>query len=399
MGTTNNFWQTSRPVVPIDKQRAYITLPAFSSTFVWRGVPTIVLEYQYAATNNFTLTGVLPSKPVDANFTLCIKYRVDSEVFRFKLWSTEGQLTDTPLYNGEVIKKNFTLEVWSRGDDSPVVLSSSTNFHLSIRKVRETLNLGSTYLNADASSPVVQAALVNTNSVPVTEPPSTDRSSWYKSEGIQLDVFNRITQWDNADYVAPLLPAGGNEILTENINGYKAANLLASLNHILSATIVGDLYAAHVFAVIKINEAKTAESNYIKFDGGELLQVVANSDANQLVINDPLEEGLDFSVDTWYLLEVTTNSNDAGRWGLLLNPFSDTTTSKQGDEVNAGTLGTITLGETVQAFSDYSIAEFLTYNEVLSSADRTQVLSYLRDKFRPIQLPLIYTTTQHGISN
>ncbi len=163
MGTTNNFWQTSRPAVAIDKQRAYITLPAFSSTFEWRGVPTIVLEYQYAATNNFTVTGVLPAKPTDANFTLCIKYRIGSTVYRYKLWNTEGQLSNTPLYAGEVIKKNFTLEVWSSGDDSPVVLSSSTNFYLSIKHVRATLQDGPTYLNANASAGFNQDALVNTN--------------------------------------------------------------------------------------------------------------------------------------------------------------------------------------------------------------------------------------------
>jgi hypothetical protein len=77
-----------------------------------------VRQYTYAASGSFALLG-LPLKPAfetpEVSFTPCIKYRVGSTVYRYRLWETDLDAASgiiAPLYSGELIRANFCIEIW-----------------------------------------------------------------------------------------------------------------------------------------------------------------------------------------------------------------------------------------------------------------------------------------------
>lgn len=163
MSINNDFWQQTRKAHAIDKAKGYFTLPAFAlPTQVWRGSSEIIGQFNCSASKNFTISA-LPVKPVIADYIpyiLCIKYRIGGTVYRYKVWSLDTIdngatiLKDTLLgvdfYNGQVIKKNFVLEIWSFQvviAGIPVAnqafggaMVNATNFPISIRKIKTTLD-------------------------------------------------------------------------------------------------------------------------------------------------------------------------------------------------------------------------------------------------------------------
>jgi hypothetical protein len=112
-------WHSHRPVTKVGPRLSYLTLPAFSGISVeWRGAGEIVRQYTYAASGSFALLG-LPLKPAfespEVSFTPCIKYRVGSTVYRYRLWETDLDAISgiiAPVYNGELIRANFCIEIW-----------------------------------------------------------------------------------------------------------------------------------------------------------------------------------------------------------------------------------------------------------------------------------------------
>ena len=102
-------------VVPVlTRTQGYFTLPAFSVDAEWRGYSDIVAVFNYTATNNFSLKGLVA--PANPNYLACIMW-VDDEynVYRYKLWADVGEtvLFDIPLYTNQLIKGNFRIEIWS----------------------------------------------------------------------------------------------------------------------------------------------------------------------------------------------------------------------------------------------------------------------------------------------
>lgn len=127
-------WLTFVPAGLIQKQRAYVQLPAFTVNQVWQGASQIVNQYNFTASNSFILANA-PVRPANANFVLCIRYRIGQVVYRAKLWD-DGRATGlnavpliTPAFK---IKPNFCLEVWNINDGlgvitNPVIVTMITS--------------------------------------------------------------------------------------------------------------------------------------------------------------------------------------------------------------------------------------------------------------------------------
>ena len=110
-------WLTFRRANPVGMLLTYAALPSFDSLSVeYSGASELVKQYNFSASQDFYLRN-RPRRPSGANFLLCIRYRVGTNVFRYKLWSGVGEtgLDEVPLYQSQVIKKNFVLEVWNVG--------------------------------------------------------------------------------------------------------------------------------------------------------------------------------------------------------------------------------------------------------------------------------------------
>lgn len=107
-------WLDVNKVPVLTRTRGYFTLLAFSINTDWRGYSDIIGVYDYVAPNNFSLRGVV--QPEDPTYVACIMW-VDDEynVHRYKLWEDVGEVFyfDIPLYTGQLIKKNFRIEIWS----------------------------------------------------------------------------------------------------------------------------------------------------------------------------------------------------------------------------------------------------------------------------------------------
>jgi hypothetical protein len=113
-------WHRHRPVKPVGPRLSTITLPAFDTVEIpWREAGEIAKQFNYTAAGNFALLQGI-QKPAfetdDVAFSLAIRYRRGDTVTRYKLWSHDNDGISGitwPLYNGELIRKNFCLEIWT----------------------------------------------------------------------------------------------------------------------------------------------------------------------------------------------------------------------------------------------------------------------------------------------
>lgn len=111
----------------------FITLPAFSVNNTWLGYSDIVAAFNFEGPNNFSLRS-LKELPINPNYMLCIMW-IDSEqnVHRYSLWSNVGEVMffDITSYTGQLIKKNFRLEVWST-NNATIEQSTPITFYTSV---------------------------------------------------------------------------------------------------------------------------------------------------------------------------------------------------------------------------------------------------------------------------
>lgn len=107
-------WLDVNKVNKLTRTETYFDLPAFSVDNDWLGYSQLVGVFNYTATNNFSLPldFVVPTNP---SYVLCIMWVEDDVVHRYKLWEGVGEVFyfNPPLYTGQLIKKNFRIEVWN----------------------------------------------------------------------------------------------------------------------------------------------------------------------------------------------------------------------------------------------------------------------------------------------
>lgn len=191
MSLTLNYG-TIRPANIAEWLNSFVVLPTFESgQFLWRDASELIMQFNYTATKNFTLRE-LPTPPVGVNFCLVIRYRIGLTTYRYKLWTNVNEVLNEPIYNGEVIKKNFVLEIWSVNVpffDPPdfvlqprykVSLNSAINIKLSIRKIPDTYASLDEYADntfLDEVTPTEQVIVFGSQA----SPPTSGLAAWYKA--------------------------------------------------------------------------------------------------------------------------------------------------------------------------------------------------------------------------
>lgn len=135
-------WQNINKTTVLKKGRGYFVVPAVTNADVSDNIisgispaetymPNMLGKFNFTSPNNFSLTS-FPGKPeVNGGYVLCIAYREDDIVYRYRLWTPYDSVEDInelydipsdkiffPLYTGQVIKKNFTIEIWSTGNNT-----------------------------------------------------------------------------------------------------------------------------------------------------------------------------------------------------------------------------------------------------------------------------------------
>lgn len=126
-------WIDKFPIRKLARTESYITIPTFNIAYTWNGYSDIVASFNFEGPNNFSLKS-LPA--IDTpNFFLCISWRtVSGLVYRYALIQNVGEVIffNIPTYAGQLIKKNFRLEVWSTTQGSPAVNTTATNIYTSV---------------------------------------------------------------------------------------------------------------------------------------------------------------------------------------------------------------------------------------------------------------------------
>lgn len=187
-------FKTIRKATPCEYIGGYISVPSFSYTGpIWKGASETVTQFNYSADRNFVLK-TRPVQPSGANFCPVIKYRVGYTVYRYKLWQDVGEHLAVPLYTGQVIKKNFVIEIWNT-ENANEVSSDGFNIELGLRKVPDTDYSSLAGYNIDDDPGIITPAMMISNTQAL---PATGLLSRYTAEGWTLSS-NLEDQYGNYD--------------------------------------------------------------------------------------------------------------------------------------------------------------------------------------------------------
>lgn len=93
-----------------------INIPHFSYEIdAWPGASVMVAQFNYEVGEEWTVTR-LPQKPSTPTFVPCIKWRVGTTVYRYKLWEDAGERLFFPVMptDGSVtVPEFFVIEIWT----------------------------------------------------------------------------------------------------------------------------------------------------------------------------------------------------------------------------------------------------------------------------------------------
>lgn len=192
-------WQETRSASIVEPTFARIEFPAFEKTgIVWPGASSAVRQYNYSASKKFILLNRPVQKSSD-NYVPCIKYRVGPLVYRYKLWSDNKLIADIPLYNGEIIRKHFCIEIWNLENEGNAINVTArqviTNRHVDRLLIRDYTTL---YALATAALANIEITL------PATFPLAFDSTAWLDNPDDDSDIDVDLVTLSTADQVVGL---------------------------------------------------------------------------------------------------------------------------------------------------------------------------------------------------
>lgn len=198
-------WRKWRPLTHVKgRQRSFIEIPSFipSAADGALGAAYVVLQYNYEVAKNFIITQ-LPVRPVGAvDWIPAIRYRVgEDQVFRYKLWDIEGfeGMFQAPLYNGEIIKANFVIEIWTASG----FFQNETAIPIEISLTTDSVTVCDV---DDLRAALAIQCLDLENAIPALD--TTNVNAWYRSDNGVTLVGNKVTDWSSLIAGGPTLSGG-----------------------------------------------------------------------------------------------------------------------------------------------------------------------------------------------
>jgi hypothetical protein len=149
-------WLELFPVRRFGLLDTYFIIPAFEITDIpITDVNDSYIITQFNAELGYNVSFKTITKPdgVD-DFCLCVKYREDDVVTRYKLWSGVGEIMwdSIPDYNGEVIKGNMCFEVWTKVGSTTATLPEDLQIYTTLRRVPTSMTDYDDSVNATLES-------------------------------------------------------------------------------------------------------------------------------------------------------------------------------------------------------------------------------------------------------
>lgn len=405
MSSTLNF-DSIIPATRMGPRRAYIELPVFSQPGVtWKGGSEIVTQYNYSATKNFVLNR-RPTMPTDANFCLCIKYRVGLNVFRYKLWGDIGEIIpEVPLYTGQVIKKNFVLEVWNIETSTEVSLTTALEIVLSIRTLASSFDDVSDYSESTgAEQAFADLKIIATVPSLITDDLiakyTTDDTNVYLVTATGLPGAS-ITAWNdisgNANNLTPI--AGAPVLAQFSFSGTKTCAEYNNVNQCLRKTglntVIRDFY-------MLLDLTAAGSGSYIFSTNGN--EITITSDGVDIVFT--------YNLSTWTIPVPASSLFIIHFWieetgfapkfellnynGIIAQDLTEAFEVEQA-------ITSIALGDLASANSRYmTVCDVLIYSAYHTTAQQNQIKQYLFGTYNVgagVFLPMQITDNQAWLDN
>lgn len=383
-------------------QQSFIEIPAFDySNLIWAGNSQVIAQFNYSATKNFTIR-TLPTKPAGVNFCPVIRYRVGNTTYRYKLWYDVGEGIHEPPYRGEIIKKNFVIEIWDTVSTGRVSNASTITIPLSIRKIPVTYADVFTNYEEATENLISPSQLIQTGAAP-SSPAATGLQFWFKADtGVTDAGGGAVSNWaDQSGNGRDLVQAVGAQrpVITTGPMGALASTAIIALdatNHNMSWS--GSAFNLAGLFIVMSMDAWTL--NNIIFDtssGSLVIKQSAVTPQIRIFGTGPFVTVVGIIGGTGQNLFTFIDSNNylgAGSfiYATLDEFYASLIRSNSGAIEAVGSNTSITIGNNGLAAA-VNFAEIIGYS-TMSAATELQTLQYLAQRYRPggFVLPIQFNT-------
>lgn len=386
---------------PLKRASLYLPLPIFAPvTPNWVGVPDITVAFNFECQNNFTLAvgslviGALNTylaglTIVSPNYIACLMWKDQKgNVHRYQLWSGVGEVVPLsfPLYNGQIIKKNFRIEIWSIGAGN-VSESVGQLLTTSVLQGIDYRYASDAPLSSNDGEVTNFAAISAYN--PLAAPTTNLRSRFKASSGVSGTTWTAL--------VGGPLWLGGNvgNITTATDATISNQKVITNTNTLNVAPCTPTALAV-VYLVVKFNAGDTGSvfgiSNDITILGNTNVGLL--SKANLALSIDGNGIG-NIVVGQWCLVCAIFNptSNTSGGYVIPISGnMSEPVFGTPHDGTVAGsigiTIGTNTIGQTIPSMY---LAEVLVYDTQVLGPLRSSIITYVQSVYGPASFTLPLT--------
>lgn len=392
----------------LGRGRYYLTLPTFSVNVNWIGVSDIVAAYNFEGPNNFSLsignivgTGQLNTNipnigRLQPNYLLCVMWKDEfGNTHRYTIWNGVGEVIDfvLPLYSGQLIRKNFRLEVWSTNvatvsnTNTGIIFNTSVLQGVDYRYTSDMLLSGNdgevTNFNDIASG--------NVPAFPALPLSGTVTAHWQSDHGIVG------ANWTSSDSNARVL----HDFSTINLVPDIDLNYLSvPVNGIQLVTTDANYICIFVTMVIKF---LTNNAGQVYTIGASQLNITTLDDNN---VTLTLEDGTTTNtapINKWLIISVIYAGGVPNNFAQIrIYPLNIQNTAGDSFEVtttNPGGGVVINLSAS-SASAPYLLADFVIYNFYGGSSDAQLLLNYYYQKYNTFfNLPLTFPLNSSPTAN
>lgn len=340
-------WLQFKTCTEVAFRQGYVELPAFSvNNPTWTGASEIVQQYNFSADRNFRLV-TLPAKPVGVNYGLCIKFRIGTVVYRYKLWNDANFVTLTAgPYTNQLIGKNFVLEIWSfngetiSSQDAIIrVVSSIRLFPTDYRNISTyAIAVGAEVTLADLELPITTVVFPTGSCL---QRLVADDLAGGALLPVAVDSWgDRIqgSQWTQTDGNKMPLCYGGTAGI---INGHKYV-LFDGVDDFLKAVGVIISYAGPGTYYIVVQAVSWTNFDIIAVFGGNYIeqlsgtpQIVGGFSYSNGAFTQVSDPNSDLIVGSWKLIRMRLATDNTG--GLVINDGVEIAVTAQSGRTIGGT--------------------------------------------------------------
>lgn len=377
---------------PLQRTQTYITLPTFTFVNAWQGYSNLIAAYNFEGPNNISLTSLALVSPTNNSYLLCVMW-IDKNniVHRYALWTDVGEVMYIPhdLYTGQLIGKNFRLEVWTTSNSNnqlqptPITLYTSK---LGIQDYRHGID----------------SVLVNPDGV-VTNFSAGNGATLPSDIGLlfQVDVFHNLVgtgagfvSWTSmVDNTTQLILSGSSTIVSTNglPVGGNFVNIQNNTNYLYTASAPNMGVQLMVLAC-KMEGPGTGAFLFSAYPSG--IAMFWNNGVVTSGGSGPSVSGL--SDDVWYIFMfwLTGGNSTLAVYNLLTGALIATNTSIA---PIVGWTNAIALGNT-----QCRIVEAILASNSPSNSGVAGIVAYLQAKYAATSafpLPLIFPANSVSVIN